>query len=231
MSNNCIISNTTQPICSNKEICCPNYDSTWYSETYNLITWEKINPAYFNYNLLDIYFYYKKDYQKIHIMNFTNISVGKGYYIVYVDDKWFLNNSLNLGETKTWNYTIIIVGNKINVDNELDNTFSPFKSVDFNIIQKGKINTSNITQIIPVSNSTNYVNSEQTIQKDKFDIWKIILIVISFIIIIIICFLIYKLKIYKKVKKSFKSDEKKTSETLYQKPNEIEYQIYKPNAK
>jgi hypothetical protein len=80
-------------------------------------------------------------------MNFTDISLGKGYQIVYIDKKWFLNETTNIGRSQMWNYTIIIMGNKVNPDLQLDNTFSPFKNVNFNIIQEGYLKHSETNSI------------------------------------------------------------------------------------
>lgn len=63
MSSDCKINNITQPICSGLGICCPKNNMIWNYNSYDLITWDIQYPPYINYNSIDIYFYYEKDYQ------------------------------------------------------------------------------------------------------------------------------------------------------------------------
>lgn len=226
MSSSCKINNSTQPICSGVGICCPKNNMIWNYNSYDLITWDIMYPAYGNYSLIDIYFYYKKDYQYFHIMNFTNINKGVGYYIVYIDNNWFLNTTLNKSEEKIWNYSMIIVGKNVNPDTEFKDKLSNFQTVDFNIIQNGTLNQNINNNMTIFKNNTSETNNNENFQNiNSFQIWKIILIVICFILIVIIFSLLIYIKLKKrKSKNRYNKDFKITDSKILQKPDEIVYQ-------
>lgn len=115
----CRISNISNPSCIASPICCPQENTIWKYNTYNLLVWSIMYPPYSNDSLIDIYFYYKENYQYYHIINLTDVNVGFGYHVFYIDDKWF-PISLDFNTTKSWNYTVLIVKNKVNPDNELN---------------------------------------------------------------------------------------------------------------
>lgn len=221
----CIPNSKNQYICSNMAICCP-YKSLIWNSRFNLITWNMMYPAYGNNSLIDIYFYYIKDYQYFHIMNFTDISVGIGYYIVDIDNKWFLNTSLETGVMKEWNYTVIIVSNKINPDLELNDKLSNYRSVDFTIIQNGTLTQSSTYSNLPTP--TDSISNRNTKNdngyKNSLEIWKIIVIIVGVIIFLLIVFLLIYKKIFKnKTAKEF-HNEHITEVIIFQKPDEPTYQ-------
>lgn len=220
----CIPNYKNKYICSDMAICCPYKSLNWNSK-FNLVTWNMMYPAYGNNSLVDIYFYYIKDYQHFHIMNFTDISVGIGYYIIDIDNKWFLNTSLETGKMKEWNYTVIIVSNKVNPDLELNDKLSNYRSVDFTIIQNGTLTQSSTYSNLPIpTNSISDENRKNYVYKNGFSIWKIIVIILGLIIfLLVICLLIYKKIRKRKTTKEF-HDEHITEIIIYQKPDEPTYQ-------
>lgn len=66
--------NYSQPFCT------PNNKTILYSNTYNLVTWEVSNT---------LYFYYRKNYQFIKTVNFTNIGINQGFNSLYVNNDFF----------------------------------------------------------------------------------------------------------------------------------------------
>lgn len=218
----CIPNDKNNYICTDKAICCPYKDFIWNLEN-NLVTWNMMYPAYGNNSLIDIYFYRKKDYKYYHITNFTGISVGIEYYIVEIDNEWFLNDPLEFGKQRNLNFTIIIVSNNVNPDIELNDKLSNYRNVDFTIIQNGTLQ-SNTSSILP--NPTNSISNGNIDNnyKTNFEIWKIVIIVLGGIIfLVIICFLLYKKK--KRIERKNEIENKQINEVItYQKPDEPVYQ-------
>lgn len=214
----CITYNKEQPICT------PNENSTWYSGTKNMVTWYMFNSIYLPYGSLDLYFYYEKDYFYYKTINISNIGTNRGFYPVYIDNNWF---PLNCSERDiNWNYTLLLIGNKINPDNILNDTFSKWKPVKFNIIQNASSTCSN-------NNNYNITNVNNTAKKyeqeNNFDTWKIIIIVVLIIMILIISILIFYMrkKFYNFFKKE--NEDKNLNEKIiyienisFQKPNEFD---------
>lgn len=207
------ISKNDQPICS------PNENSTWYSGT-NLVTWYIYNSIYLEYDILNLYFYYEKDFNYYQIINFTNIETNRGFYPVNIDNNWF---PINCTENDIkWNYTLLLLGNTTNPNYVLNDTLSEWKRVNFNIIQNSSISC--------INNSSNINNSNNYGSDSKLDKWKIIVIVVVIILTIIILSILFYIR--KKVFISFKNKNKKINETqiyikevYYQKPNEADYKL------
>lgn len=212
----CITYNKDQPICS------PNENSTWYSGTKNLVTWYIFNSIYNLYDSLDLYFYYEKDYFYYKTINFTNIGANRGFYPVYIDNNWFPINCTE--KDIKWNYTVLLIGNKLNADIIINDTVSQWKPVNFNIIQNASSNCFNNNYNNTNGNNTNKINN----QENKIDTWKIIIIVVLIIMIIIITILIISIR--KKFFRFFKkeNEDKILNEKIiciegmpFQKPNEF----------
>lgn len=196
MDNNtlCQLKYTNQPICN------PNINTTWYQGNNKLITWSIYSPLYSNYKSLNLYFYYRKNYQYFSTINFTNIGINKGYYSILIDYNWFPTNCTE--NDITWDYTVLLLGNGMNPNNELNNTLSEWVPVNFNLIQnKSNVPCLNIDNQTSITNNSTSNIIPSNYKSNKMDIWKIIVIVISLLIFILICLLFIKIKFYKKVKK------------------------------
>lgn len=218
----CKISNGTQPSCIVDAICCPQKNTIWYYNTYNLLVWNMMFPLYSNNSLIDIYFYYKENYQYSHIINLTNINIGVGYHIFYIDDKWF-PTSLSLGDTKVWNYTLLIVPNNVNPDYEINNKLSEYISVDFNVIQNVTLDKPTIGNNITVPTNSSIIGDGGE-PKRNLEVWKIILIIICcLLIIIIISLLIYMKKRTINLRNKFKNQNflNITDSKILQKPDDV----------
>jgi hypothetical protein len=220
----CITYNKEQPICS------PNENSTWYLGTQNLVTWYMFNSIYLPYDSLNLYFYYKKDYFYYKTINFTNIGTNRGFYPIYIDNKWFPINCTE--KDIKWNYTVLLIGNKLNADIIINDTFSQWKPVNFNIIQNASSNCFNNNYNITNDNNTNSKSNQEI----KFDTWKIIIIVVLIIMAIIISIFIFYIRkkifiFFKKENKHNISNEKISynKNVSFQKPNEIN-KYEKPNS-
>lgn len=207
-------------------ICYPAKNTIWYYGTNNMVKWFIFDPIYRNnYTSLSLYFYYKNNYQYYQTTKFSNIGIDKGFYPFFIDNSFFPINCTE-NEIK-WDYSLLLVGNKINPNIVLNSTFSDWKPTNFILIQNSSQSCYNNNNSI-----TNSSNNE--IYNNKIDKWKIIiivvLIIILLIILIVIMFLIRK-KIYKKITKNeniceilslknenenMKPDEKNTK---YEKPN------------
>jgi hypothetical protein len=202
-------------ICSSQDysqpVCTPNNKTIWYSNTYNLATWEVSNTLYFYYDKLNIYFYYRKNYQFFKTVNFTNIGINQGYYSLYVNNDFFPSNCTQ--NVEIFNYTMLLLGNGTNPDDVIDDPLSKWERIDFNIIQNITCVSNNNT-----SNETNiqYENSKSD-NSLKLEVWKIIIIVICCLLFIIISIILIKIKFFKNKKTFIKNND-----LIYQKPNEIE---------
>lgn len=205
--------------CTSKSVCMPSKETIWYSNSYNLVTWQILYSGYIYYDTLDFYFYYEENYKYFISSNFTNIKVNNGYYSVFVDNNWFPNNSYI---DKTWNYTLLVIGSGINPENEIYNQLSTFPKINFNIIQNITNNNGSISPSTPENNScTECKYNENNI---KMQPWKIITITICCVIIIIlfISFLFYKKrKLNKQKAKKDNIIEVTIIEHLYQKPDDV----------
>lgn len=226
-----------------QNICSPKNKDLWYKDTYNLITWEIAYPYYKipSSPTLSIYFYYQENYQYYHTFNYTNININDGFHVVYINDSFFPNNNeLN----KKWEYMVIIVGNSTNPDEEINNIFSNFPKVEFNIIQNMTSLPTSISiqsstsNIIPTSseNSINNGNINYNYKNNNIETWKIIVITICLILLFLISFLgiwIYRKKRF--LKSTIEYEESINIEIIYEKPdlkdlkdiNKFDYQ--KPN--
>lgn len=217
-----------------QNICSPKNNDLWYKDTYNLITWEIAYPYYKipSSPTLSIYFYYQENYQYYHIFNYSNININDGFHVVYINDSFFPNNNeLN----KKWEYMVIIVGNSTNPDEEINNTFSNFPKVEFNIVQNTTTLPPSISiqsstsNIIPTSseNSINNGNINYNYKNNNIETWKIIVITICCIFFILILFL--GIWIYRKkriLKSTIKYEESINIEIIYEKIFNI-YVFYK----
>lgn len=220
-------------------ICYPTINSTWYEGTNNMVKWFIFDPIYRNnYSSLSLYFYYKNNYQYHQTVKFTNIAIDKGFYPFFIDKNFFPINCTE-NEIK-WDYSLLLVGNKINPNIVLNSTFSDWIPTNFILIQNSSQSCSNNsygmnnTIINPFNNEKN-----NEIHNNNLDKWKIIIIVvlilIFLIISIIILFLIRK-KIYKKISKKdniceilFLENEKKDNIKII-KPDENIIKYEKPNS-
>lgn len=228
-----------------QNICSPKNKELWYKDTYNLITWEIAYPYYKipSSPTLSIYFYYQENYKYYHAFNYTNININDGFHVVYINDSFFPNNNeLN----KKWEYMVIIVGNSTNPDEEINNIFSNFPKVEFNIIQNMTTLPTSISiqsstsNIIPTSseNSINNENINYNYKNNNVETWKIIVITICLILLFLIIFLgiwIYRKKRF--LKSTIEYEESINISIIYEKPylkeikdiKKLNYQ--KPNEK
>lgn len=210
----CISYNKDQPI------CLPNENTTWYLGTKNFVTWYIFNPIYNPYESLNLYFYYEKDYFYYQTINFTNIGTNRGFFPVFIDNQWFPMNCTE--KDINWNYTLLLLGNKINPNNILNDTLSQWKPVKFNIIQNASLSCSNNNNY-NISN----INNEDNKTGNKLDTWKIIVIVILIIVTLIITILLFYIR--KKLFRFFKKDNNLNEKIIYienvcyQKPDEPDY--------
>lgn len=210
-----------------QNICSPKNKDLWYKDTYNLITWEIAYPYYKipSSPTLSIYFYYQENYQYYHTFNYTNININDGFHVIYINDSFFPNNNeLN----KKWEYMVIIVGNSTNPDEEINNIFSNFPKVEFNIIQNMTTLPTSISiqsstsNIIPTSSekSINNENLNYNYKNNNVETWKIIVITICLILLFLIIFLgiwIYRKKRF--LKNTMEYEESINISIIYEKPD------------
>lgn len=215
--------NNSNPVNCNPKIysipiCLPDNSSLWYNGTFNLVSWDITNILYYPYDKLNLYFYYRNEYQFTNTINFTNIGAKDGYYSVFINNNWFPSCE----ENKTWNYTALLVGNDINPEDQINNKVSKWKRIDFNVVQNGTCSDN-----IP-SNTSNSQNTNSNPNNIKLENWKIAVIVICCSLFIIICLILIKIKFFKKMKNKdieIKIIEKEIiiNDGILQKPNEIDF--------
>lgn len=227
------------PLCNvkiaNQPVCLPTNETIWYKNTWNFVSWDIKSPYYIKYNKLNLYFYYQENYKFYKTVSFNNIGANNGFYSLLVNDRFFPICE----ENKNWNYSVLLVGEGVDPDNEISSMIPTWHRIDFNVIQNGTCsdvinnstinnnNTSNSSVIQDVTNPSN----------TKIDTWKIIVIVICLLLIIIISIILIRLIYIKKIiiknnKKLNKTESNiitiDIKENMYQKPG-IKEQIKDSN--
>jgi hypothetical protein len=179
-------------------VCFPNSKSIWYNGTYNLISWDITNGLYFSYDKLNLFFYYRKNYQFFKTVNFTNIGASDGYYSVLVKNDWFPENCSQ--NNITWDYSALLIGENINPDDQINNKVSEWKRIDFKVVQNGTCidNINNSTINNNTSNSSS-VQSDTHFSNAKIDTWKIIVIVVCCVLLCLITITLIRLIYIKKI--------------------------------
>lgn len=229
------MSNLKPHICNtniySQPVCTPNNNTIWYINTWNFVTWDITNILYFNYDKLSLYFYYQENYKFYKTVNFTNIGSNDGYYSLLINNSFLPKCEKN----KNWNYSLLLVGDNVNPDDEITDKLSKWKRVDFNIIQNISCSDNNNNTITNSSNIQSESNKNGT---KNIEIWKIIVIVICCILLCLITIILIRLMYIKKIiiRKNKNYNEKNHNEvnceilkeTIYQKP-EIKESIKKFN--
>lgn len=121
-------------ICNNSTICSPTNTSIWHENSWNIIKWNIFDTLYINYDKLDIYFYYRENYQYYNTFNINKIPVNKGFQPIFLNNTYF-----NKKENNTLYYSILVIGEGINPNDELNNTLSKWKPINFKITNKTNI--------------------------------------------------------------------------------------------
>lgn len=213
-------------------VCLPNNETVWYQNTWNLVTWELTGLLYINYEHLNLYFYYQKNYNFYKTLDFKNINKGNGYFSLLVNDSFFPTCEQN----KNWNYSLLLLGNDTNPDDVINNKLTKWNRVDFNIIQNSSCinNNLNSTNITNISNPQNSESDNNDVINKKFETWKIIIIAICCLLFIIISAILVRLTFIKKRNKKNNEfneiiEDKILNKVIYIKPDDI-VKYEKPNS-
>lgn len=178
-------------------ICYPTTNSTWYEGTNNMVKWFIFDPIYRNnYSSLSLYFYYKNNYQYYQTVKFTNIAIDRGFYPFFIDKNFFPINCTE-NELK-WDYSLLLLGNKINPNIVLNSSFSDWIPTNFILIQNASQSCfENINNTM--TNSSDIQNNNNFGYMKKIETWKIIVIVICCILLLIILAILIRLLYIKKI--------------------------------
>ncbi|KAI9305514.1 hypothetical protein BJ944DRAFT_265088 [Cunninghamella echinulata] len=126
-------------VCASKgnqlSICAPTNTDTWVNGSTHNFVWNYNYPFFTASNSIDIYLYYKSNFQYILIKTWPKLPRLNGVMSVTVDDSWFSKTAYN--NNVTWTLSFYILPTGMDSTSELQNVASQFpKPIDFNVIRK-----------------------------------------------------------------------------------------------
>ncbi|KAI9358973.1 hypothetical protein BD770DRAFT_442690 [Pilaira anomala] len=193
-------------------ICTPEYDSVWYNDTDQRITWKYNNPKFVQYTLLDLHLLYKNssDEEYKSIKNWTDLSKDKGILVTHIDDSWYPTIPSDNSPSVSFTMYMYIVGAGYDIYTDLnliptEHNFFPAPQ-SFTLIQNARNTTTVTSTTSPLPTETAPVRDDKGLenkdnQSKKLPDWAIAVIVIAVILFLLAVFaLVWMYKRYKNKK-------------------------------